>query len=50
MDGYFLEIKSRTWSLTDAESKAAAIADLLDRLQIPAEALIYEDYVAFEAD
>ncbi|GAB4468502.1 MAG: amidohydrolase family protein [Anaerolineae bacterium] len=50
MDGYFLEIKSRTWSLTDAENKAAAIADLLNRLQIPAEALIYEDYVAFEAD
>ncbi len=45
--GYFLEIKSRTWSLHDAERKAAAITNLLERLEIPSEALIREEYVSF---
>ena len=30
--GYFLEVKSRTWSRRDAEDKAAIIADLLNLL------------------
>ncbi len=45
MDGYYLEIKSRTWSPTDAENKAQAITDLLDHLEIESEALIREEYV-----
>jgi adenylate cyclase class IV len=45
MDGYFLEIKSRTWSPTDAENKAQAITDLLRHLEIESEALIREEYV-----
>ena len=28
-DGYFIEVKSRTWSQRDAQDKAAVIADLL---------------------
>ena len=45
--GHFLEIKSRTWSLRDAERKAAAITELLERLEIPDGALIREEYVSF---
>lgn len=45
MDGYYLEIKSRTWSPTDAENKSQAITDLLKHLAIESEALIREEYV-----
>ena len=31
-DGYFIEVKSRTWSRRDARDKAAVITDLLARL------------------
>ena len=30
-DGYFVEVKSRTWSRRDAQDKAAIIAELLER-------------------
>ena len=44
-DGYFLEVKSRTWSRRDAEDKAAVITPLLERLGArPADA-IEADYV-----
>lgn len=44
-DGYFLEIKSRTWSMRDAEKKAAVIGRLLARFGIGDEALLRQEYV-----
>ncbi len=47
--GYFLEIKSRTWSRRDAQDKAAVILELLARFgATPAEAF-GDGYVDFEA-
>jgi 5-methylthioadenosine/S-adenosylhomocysteine deaminase len=40
----FLEIKSRTWSLKDAEHKAAAIAELLAYLGIEKSSLVRDEY------
>lgn len=42
--GYFLEIKSRTWSKRDAENKAGLIAEILDLLGISDDRLIREGY------
>lgn len=47
VEGYFLELKSRTWSLTDAGHKADAINELLVILGIEKDSLIREEYVAF---
>lgn len=44
-DGYFLEIKSRTWSVRDAEKKAEVIGRLLARFGIGDEALLRQEYV-----
>jgi 5-methylthioadenosine/S-adenosylhomocysteine deaminase len=44
-DGYFLEVKSRTWSRRDAQDKAAIITELLDRLGARADETINLDYV-----
>ncbi len=44
-EGLFLEIKSRTWSLNDAEQKAAAIAELLEMLNVEPAALIKQEYL-----
>lgn len=44
-EGYFLEIKSRTWSPTDAEQKAEAITDLLKAAGVHQEDLIREEYI-----
>ncbi len=44
-EGYFLEIKSRTWSQRDAERKAAAISKLLARFGVSDEALLRQEYV-----
>lgn len=46
-DGYFLEIKSRTWSLRDAEQKAEAIGELLQILEVDSRNLIRDEYVTF---
>jgi 5-methylthioadenosine/S-adenosylhomocysteine deaminase len=45
LPGYFLEIKSRTWSPRDAEKKAALISELLALLQIDARQVIRSEYV-----
>lgn len=45
-DRYFLELKSRTWSPTDAEHKAAAISELLEYLGIDTADLVREEYFA----
>ncbi len=43
--GAFLEIKSRTWSRQDAERKAALIGNLLQRLHVPPESVVKDEYV-----
>ena len=44
-EGYFLEVKSRTWSRRDAQDKAAIITELLERLGARSNAIVEEDYV-----
>ncbi len=48
-DGYFLEIKSRTWSKRDAERKAEVIGKLLARFGVSDEALVRQEYVKIAA-
>jgi 5-methylthioadenosine/S-adenosylhomocysteine deaminase len=43
--GYFLEVKSRTWSRRDAEDKAAIVADLLNLLGGQPDDSLDEGYV-----
>ena len=43
--GYFLEVKSRTWSRRDAQDKAAVIMELLERLGARPDDIIESDYV-----
>jgi 5-methylthioadenosine/S-adenosylhomocysteine deaminase len=44
-DGYFVEVKSRTWSRRDAQDKAAVIAQFLEHLGARADETIKADYV-----
>ncbi len=44
-DGYFLEVKSRTWSRRDAQDKATVIMDLVGRLGARPDQTIEADYV-----
>jgi 5-methylthioadenosine/S-adenosylhomocysteine deaminase len=46
-EGYFLEVKSRTWSRRDAQDKAAVIMDLLQVLGASPQDVFDEDYVDF---
>ncbi len=46
MAGHYLEIKSRTWSKTDAREKAEAISELLRLIGIDDSALVKDEYVA----
>lgn len=43
--GYFLEVKSRTWSRRDAQDKAAIIVELLERLGARPDHIVADDYV-----
>jgi len=43
--GFYLEIKSRTWSRRDAELKAGMIAELLAVFGAEAGAVVKEEYV-----
>jgi 5-methylthioadenosine/S-adenosylhomocysteine deaminase len=43
--GYFLEIKSRTWSRRDAEHKALVAMELFELLGAPTEDTVTEDYI-----
>lgn len=45
--GYYLEIKSRTWSQRDAEEKARLIKELLRQFGTEPDAAVKEDYVDF---
>jgi 5-methylthioadenosine/S-adenosylhomocysteine deaminase len=44
-DGYFVEVKSRTWSRRDAQDKASVITSLLERLGARPDDTIEADYV-----
>jgi 5-methylthioadenosine/S-adenosylhomocysteine deaminase len=48
--GFFLEIKSRTWSSRDAERKAGLIGEVLSGLNLEAEQLMREEYTDFFVD
>ncbi len=43
--GYYLEIKSRTWSRTDAEHKALLTSELLALLDASDGEPVTEDYI-----
>ena len=43
--GYFLEIKSRTWSRKDAELKARLTGELLALLDASGAETVTEDYI-----
>ncbi|MEJ2510928.1 MAG: amidohydrolase family protein [Anaerolineales bacterium] len=43
--GFFLEVKSRTWSRTDAQEKAALIAELITLLGADPQKTVTQDYV-----
>ncbi len=47
--GYFLEVKSRTWSRRDAQDKAAIVAELISRFGAKPDDTIEEDYVELDA-
>jgi 5-methylthioadenosine/S-adenosylhomocysteine deaminase len=48
-EGYFLELKSRTWSQRDARDKAAVITELLTLLGATADQTIGDGYVELAA-
>ena len=48
-DGYFLEIKSRTWSQRDARDKAAVITELLALFGATPDETIGDGYVELAA-
>jgi 5-methylthioadenosine/S-adenosylhomocysteine deaminase len=43
--GYFLEVKSRTWSRKDADNKSAMVAELIQFLGGSPDETVTEDYV-----
>jgi 5-methylthioadenosine/S-adenosylhomocysteine deaminase len=43
--GYFLEVKSRTWSRSDAENKAQIATRLMQFLSAPPEGTVAQDYL-----
>jgi 5-methylthioadenosine/S-adenosylhomocysteine deaminase len=43
--GYFLEIKSRTWSRKDADHKARLLEELLDLLGAERDSVVTKDYI-----
>ena len=44
-DGYFVEVKSRTWSRRDAQDKAALIPQLLEKFGARPDETVAADYV-----
>lgn len=49
LPGYYLEVKSRTWSRTDAERKANLSAELLELLGVKPEQILREEYAELVA-
>jgi 5-methylthioadenosine/S-adenosylhomocysteine deaminase len=48
LDGSFIEIKSRTWSLTDANEKSSRIQRMLEILGLGPDEVIKADYLEME--
>ncbi len=48
--GHYIEIKSRTWSLSDAEIKAKAITDILEFMSVNNNALVLHEYIDIAAE
>ena len=46
-NGTFLELKTRTWSLSDAENKANFIHEMMDSLGIDISEAVSDDYLDF---
>lgn len=44
--GYFLEVKSRTWSRKDADYKAEIASDLIRYLGVEPLGMVAQDYLA----
>lgn len=44
LDGWFLEVKSRTWSRRDAERKAELITEVLKKLDVDVSKAVAEEY------
>jgi 5-methylthioadenosine/S-adenosylhomocysteine deaminase len=49
-EGYFLELKSRTWSRRDAQDKSAVVSELLGRFGATPDDTLEEDYVELGSD
>ena len=45
MPGFFLEVKSRTWSAQDAERKAELIGELLALFDVKKQELLRREYL-----
>jgi 5-methylthioadenosine/S-adenosylhomocysteine deaminase len=43
--GYFLEVKSRTWSRKDADLKAALVNEILNLLGVGHAEVVTQDYI-----
>ena len=43
--GYFLEIKSRTWSRKDADNKAHLLSELIELLGASSGEIVTDDYI-----
>jgi 5-methylthioadenosine/S-adenosylhomocysteine deaminase len=48
--GYFLEIKARTWSRSDAERKAELVTELLVLLGVDAKTAVRQEYAEIALD
>ena len=48
--GYFVEVKSRTWSRKDAENKAQLVSELLDLLGASEGEVVTRDYIEIVAE
>jgi 5-methylthioadenosine/S-adenosylhomocysteine deaminase len=46
LPGYFLEIKSRTWSRSDAERKATIMAEILQKIGVDLQTAVRQEYTA----
>lgn len=49
-DGHYIEIKSRTWSLSDAEIKSQAISEILTLMSIDETLLVLNEYIDIAAE
>lgn len=46
--GLYIEIKSRTWSLSDAEHKAKLVHEMMEILEIQPSDVVHEDYLEIQ--